>query len=81
VVHLVGYGDGVADLRDDAEVTVGMDTPYLLGRAKSRVLLATYSSTPASMSALADVLAGRAKPTGRAPVAVSGLPRSTCPAA
>jgi Beta-glucosidase-related glycosidases len=81
VVHLVGYGDGPDDLRDDADVTVGMDTPYLLGRATSKVLLATYSSTAASMAALADVLAGRAKPTGRSPVEVPGLPRSTCPTA
>ncbi|MEE6262260.1 glycoside hydrolase family 3 protein [Plantactinospora sonchi] len=80
VVHLVGYGDGVGDLRGDATVTVGMDTPYLLGRARSKVLLATYSSTAASMTALAEVLAGRAKPTGRSPVPVSGLPRSTCTA-
>ncbi|MEO3817226.1 glycoside hydrolase family 3 protein [Plantactinospora sp. B24E8] len=80
VVHLVGYGDGVGDLRGDAAVTVGMDTPYLLGQARSKVLLATYSSTAASMTALAEVLAGKAKPTGRSPVPVSGLPRSTCPA-
>ncbi|HEY0698797.1 MAG TPA: glycoside hydrolase family 3 protein, partial [Micromonospora sp.] len=78
VVHLVGYGDGTGDLRADADVTVGMDTPYLLGRAKSRTLLATYSSSAASMTALADVLAGRAKPVGRSPVPVSGLPRSAC---
>lgn len=77
-VHLVGYGDTVADLRSDAAVTVGMDTPYLLAKAKSAVLLATYSSTAVSMSALADVLAGRARPTGRSPVPVSGLPRSAC---
>ncbi|MBE1492660.1 glycoside hydrolase family 3 protein [Plantactinospora soyae] len=80
VVHLVGYNDGAGDLRADAAVTVGMDTPYLLGRAKSPVLLATYSSTAVSISALADVLAGRAKPTGRSPVQVTGLPRSSCPA-
>ncbi|HEX5597841.1 MAG TPA: glycoside hydrolase family 3 protein [Micromonosporaceae bacterium] len=78
VVHLVGYGDGTGDLRSDAAVTVAMDLPYLLGRARSEVLLATYSSSPVSMAALADVLAGRTKPTGRAPVAVPGLPRTTC---
>jgi beta-N-acetylhexosaminidase len=78
VVHLVGYGDKAADLRDDATVTVGMDTPYLLGKAKSKVLLATYSSSPASMTALAGVLAGQAKPVGRSPVPVPGLPVSSC---
>ncbi len=77
-VHLVGYGDTADDLSADAEVTVAMDTPYLLGGANSKVLLATYSSTPASMAALADVLAGRAKPGGRSPVAVPGLPRTVC---
>ncbi|MFY1687107.1 glycoside hydrolase family 3 protein [Plantactinospora sp. WMMB782] len=78
VVHLVGYGDGTGDLRADAAVTVAMDTPYLLGKAGSKVLLATYSSTPAALAALADVLAGRARPTGRSPVPVGKLPRTTC---
>jgi beta-N-acetylhexosaminidase len=77
-VHLVGYGDGSGDLRGDARVTVATDTPYLLGKARSGTLLASYSSTPASMEAVARVLAGRAKPAGRSPVAVSGLPRTVC---
>ncbi|PZG16365.1 glycoside hydrolase family 3 [Micromonospora craterilacus] len=79
VVHLVGYGDGAADLRDDAAVTVAMDTPYVLARATSPTLLATYSSSRASMAALADVLAGKASPPGRSPVKVTGLPATTCP--
>nr|MDT0658695.1 glycoside hydrolase family 3 N-terminal domain-containing protein [Micromonospora sp. DSM 115978] len=78
VVHLIGYGDGPADLRPGAAVTVAMDTPYLLGRADSKTLLATYSSTPVAMAALADVLAGRARPTGRSPVPVPGLPATAC---
>ncbi|WP_341717080.1 glycoside hydrolase family 3 N-terminal domain-containing protein [Micromonospora sp. FIMYZ51] len=78
VVHLVGYGDGAADLRADAAVTVAMDTPYVLARATSPTLLATYSSSRASMAALADVLAGKAAPRGRSPVKVSGLPATTC---
>lgn len=78
VVHLVGYGDGAADLRADAAVTVAMDTPYLLAGAKSPTLLATYSSSRASMAALADVLAGRTRPPGRSPVPVKGLPATTC---
>lgn len=77
-VHLVGYGDGAADLHDGAAVTVAMDTPYLLADADSPVLLATYSSGPGSMRALAAVLAGRAPAPGRSPVAVAGLPRSSC---
>ncbi|SBT49092.1 glycoside hydrolase family 3 protein [Micromonospora narathiwatensis] len=78
IVHLVGYHDGAADLRDDAAVTVAMDTPYVLADAKSPTLLATYSSSPASMTALAGVLAGKARPTGRSPVPVTGLPATVC---
>ncbi|MFJ8578447.1 glycoside hydrolase family 3 protein [Micromonospora sp. NPDC093277] len=78
IVHLVGYGDGAGDLRDDAAVTVAMDTPYVLADAKSPTLLATYSSSRASMTALAGVLAGKALPTGRSPVPVTGLPATAC---
>jgi beta-N-acetylhexosaminidase len=77
-VRLVGYGDGAGDLRDSAAATVAMDTPYLLSSARSRVLLATYSSSKLSMTALADVLAGKARPAGHTPVAVKGLPRAAC---
>ncbi|WP_319462787.1 glycoside hydrolase family 3 protein [Micromonospora sp. RTP1Z1] len=78
VVHLVGYGDGADDLRADAAVTVAMDTPYVLSAAKSPTLLATYSSSRASMTALAAVLAGKARPGGRSPVPVTGLPATSC---
>ena len=78
VVHLVGYGDTTADLSARADVTVMMDTPYLLAEARSPTLIATYSSSPLSLTALARVLAGRAAPAGRSPVAVPGLPRSAC---
>jgi beta-N-acetylhexosaminidase len=77
-VHLVGYGDGPGDLRPGAAATVAMDTPYVLANARSKVLLATYSSTRLSMVALADALAGRVRPTGWSPVPVSGLPRAAC---
>ncbi|RKN51007.1 glycoside hydrolase family 3 protein [Micromonospora endolithica] len=78
VVHLVGYGDGAKDLRPDAAVTVAMDTPYLLAGAASPTLLATYSSSRPSMTALARVLAGKLRPAGRSPVPVPGLPVTTC---
>jgi len=68
LVHLVGYGDTAADLAAGATVTVAMDTPYLLAPAPSPVLLATYSSSRASMVALAAVLAGHACAPGRSPV-------------
>lgn len=78
VVHLVGYGDDRSDLRKDAEVTVAMDTPYLLEKARSPVLVATYSASRLSLAALADVLTGRAAAPGRSPVPLDGLPASAC---
>jgi beta-N-acetylhexosaminidase len=82
IVHLVGYGDQPSDLEpalgSSAAVTVMMDTPYLLSGATSPTLIATYSSSPLSLTALAHVLTGKAKAPGRSPVAVTGLPRSAC---
>jgi beta-N-acetylhexosaminidase len=78
VVHLVGYGDTKADLDAKAAVTVAMDTPYILAQATSPIRMATYSSSPLSMDALAAVLAGKAPAPGRSPVAVTGLPPSSC---
>ncbi|MBU2670614.1 glycoside hydrolase family 3 [Actinoplanes bogorensis] len=78
VVHLVGYGDKAVDLDPSARVTVMMDTPYLLAAAKSPVLVATYSSSKLSLNALAAVVAGKAKASGKSPVAVPGLPRTAC---
>ncbi|MEV4493406.1 glycoside hydrolase family 3 N-terminal domain-containing protein [Micromonospora coxensis] len=77
-VHLVGYGDSAGDLSADAAVTVAMDTPYVLEKATSPTLLATYSSSGTSMTALARVLAGKAQPGGRSPVPVPGLPATSC---
>lgn len=76
-VRLVGYGKGASDLSASAAVTVAIDTPYVLRSAKG-TLLATYSSSQASMSALADVLVGKAKAPGRSPVPVQGLPATAC---
>ncbi|TQS44626.1 glycoside hydrolase family 3 protein [Cryptosporangium phraense] len=76
-IHLAGYLDTAADLRL-ATVTVATDVPYILASAKSPTLLATYGNVDASMSALAAVLTGRARPEGRSPVPVTGLPRSAC---
>jgi beta-N-acetylhexosaminidase len=78
VVHLIGYGDKRPDLNKDAQVTVMMDTPALLAAASSPTLIATYSSSPLSMSALAKVIAGKATAPGRSPVTVPGLPASAC---
>ena len=78
VVHLVGYGDQTTDLSPGAAVTVAMDTPYVLSAAKSPTLIATYSSSALSLTALANVLAGKAKAPGHSPVPVSGLPSTAC---
>lgn len=78
IIHLVGYGDKPADLDPGAAITVMMDTPYLLAGAKSPTLIATYSSSKLSLTALATVIAGKAKATGKSPVAINGLPRSAC---
>jgi beta-N-acetylhexosaminidase len=78
VVHLVGYGDKQIDLSPGAAVTVMMDTPYLLAGSTSATLVATYSSSPLMMKALAAVIAGKAQARGKLPVAVGSLPRSAC---
>jgi beta-N-acetylhexosaminidase len=77
-VHLVGYGDGTGDLATGATATVAMDTPYVLGGSDSPVRVATYSSTQVAMEALAAVIAGSARPTGKSPVPVAGLPATAC---
>jgi beta-N-acetylhexosaminidase len=77
-VHLVGYGDGAGDLVPGAAVTVSMDTPYVLASSTSPVRVSTYSSTQVAMEALAGVIAGEARATGRSPVAVIGLPATAC---
>jgi beta-N-acetylhexosaminidase len=74
-VRLLGYGDGGGG--GGADVTVAMDAPYVLRQARG-TLVATYSSSQASMVALAAVLAGKATAPGRSPVTVEGLPPSAC---
>ncbi|GIJ68265.1 glycoside hydrolase family 3 N-terminal domain-containing protein [Virgisporangium ochraceum] len=75
-VRLIGYNDGAASA-SSKDVTVAMDTPYAL-RQMQGTLVATYSSSQASMKAVAAVLAGKAKATGRSPVKLDGLPLSAC---
>ena len=71
-VRLIGYDDGAAS-SSSKDVTVAMDTPYAL-RQMQGTLVATYSSSQASMKAVAAVLAGKAKAPGRSPVKLDGLP-------
>jgi beta-N-acetylhexosaminidase len=77
-VHLVGAFDTGTDLAPDAAVTVAMDTPFLLLETGSPTCVATYSSTQASMRALAAVLAGTARAPGRSPVPLPGLRTDGC---
>ncbi len=77
-VHLTGYGDTAADLARSADVTVGMDTPYLLAGVRSPTVLAAFGANGYSMAAVAGVLAGKAKAPGRSPVPVKGLPATAC---
>ena len=59
-------------------MTVAMDTPYVLARAASPTLLATYSSSRASMTALAQVLAGRKRRRAGCRSRSPACPRTTC---
>lgn len=77
-IRLVGYGDNPVDLDDSAAITVMMDSPQLLSYSRSPTLVATYSSSKLSLTALAAVIAGKAKAPGRSPIQVTGLKRSAC---
>lgn len=69
-----GYGDGPYA----ADVAVATDTPYVLGRSRAPVRIATYGASPGAMRSLAAVLLGRARAPGRLPVRVAGVPRDGC---
>ena len=58
-----------------ADVVVAVDTPYVLGRSRAPVKLATYGVTPGAMTALVAFLTGQATAPGRLPVAVPGVRR------
>ena len=58
-----------------ADVVVAVDTPYVLGRSRAPVKLATYGVTPGAMTALVAFLTGQARAPGRLPVAVPGVRR------
>jgi beta-N-acetylhexosaminidase len=73
-VGFSGYGDGPYA----ADVAVATDTPYVLGRSPAKVRIATYGATEGAMRALADVLLGRERASGRLPVRVPGTQRRGC---
>lgn len=64
-------GGSGAGSTTSAGVQVALDTPYALGtRPAGAVGLAAYGNTPATFTALADILTAKAKPGGTLPVAV-----------
>lgn len=69
-----GYQDAV----HDGEIAVATNTPYVLGSVQAPVRIAAYGDTPGAMSALVDVLLGKAKAPGSLPVKVAGVERTGC---
>ncbi len=74
-VRLIGYAGRPAR----GDVVVALDTPYVLGRSAARIArLATYGDSSGAMTALVNVLLGRASARGSLPVDVAGVPRTGC---
>ena len=69
---------GFQDSTHDGEIAVATNTPYVLGSVRAPVRIATYGDTPGAMSALVDVLLGKAKAPGSLPVPVRGVERKGC---
>jgi beta-N-acetylhexosaminidase len=74
VVRVLGYGDPAGP----GDVVVALDRPYVLGASRAKVKLATYGSTPGALSAVTNVLLGKASAPGRLPVRVGGVARTGC---
>ena len=62
---------GYQDAAHDGEIAVATNTPYVLGTVRAPVRIAAYGDTPGAMSALVDVLLGKAKAPGSLPVPVA----------
>jgi beta-N-acetylhexosaminidase len=73
----IGFS-GYQDAARDGAIAVATNTPYVLGGLQAPVRIAAYGDTPGAMSALVDVLLGRAKAPGSLPVPVSGVERDGC---
>lgn len=69
---------GYQDAPHDGEIAVATNTPYVLGTLRAPVRIAAYGDTPGAMTALVDVLLGKAKAPGSLPVPVTGLERDGC---
>lgn len=69
---------GYQDAPHDGEIAVATNTPYVLGTLRAPVRIAAYGDTPGAMTALVDVLLGKAKAPGSLPVPVTGVERDGC---
>jgi beta-N-acetylhexosaminidase len=69
---------GYQDAARDGEIAVATNTPYVLGLLRAPVRVAAYGDTPGAMSALVDLLLGRASAPGSLPVPVKGVERDGC---
>ncbi len=70
LVLLLGQGSSGGT----GDVVVALRTPYGLAASRGRTArIALYGRTPEAFRALADVLTGRARGTGRLPVTVEGV--------
>ena len=61
-----------------AQVSVALETPYLLASTGAPTKVALYGDTPGAMDALVAVLTGEADAPGRLPVDVDGVERPGC---
>ncbi|MDQ7820760.1 MAG: beta-N-acetylhexosaminidase [Armatimonadota bacterium] len=73
-IHPAAEVAGLADRVGERLVVVGLGAPYeLMAFPRVSTYLAAYGPDPASLTAVARVLAGQVRPTGRLPVALPGL--------
>lgn len=76
VVNLVSFGGKPAK----GDIAVALDAPWAIAGSPASVKLALYGRTPGAFDALAAVLAGQAKASGKLPAAVGRFPAGTgCP--
>lgn len=73
----IGFS-GFQDAAYDGDIAVATNTPYVLATVSAPVKIATFGDTPGAMSALLEVLLGKAKAPGSLPVPVAGVERNGC---
>ncbi|KAL9934056.1 hypothetical protein V8E36_007138 [Tilletia maclaganii] len=76
VVGLAGYG--ATSFPSSTTIAVAVDTPYVLNTTSAGTRIALFGQTPQAFQALVNVLQGKAQGTGRLPVTVRGLQRTSC---